>query len=80
MTTDQRFEAAKAAMRGMLANPAHSEGLTMEQVDDCVYIADSLLARLKETEPVRLPCGADAHVIYPPDTVCECGLVRRMQP
>ena len=77
--SDQRFEAAKAAMRVLMARP--------DTVDDCVIVAlravafaDSLLARLKETEPVRLHCGADAHIIYPPDTVCECGLVRRMQP
>ena len=57
--SDQRFEAAKAALQGMRSNPEYAENSSEEIAMFAQVDADSLLARLKETEPkpVRSACS-----------------------
>ena len=60
--SDQRFEAAKAALQGMRSNPEYAENSSEEIAMFAQVDADSLLARLKETEPVcrDMKCGGEA--------------------
>ncbi len=74
--TDQRFEAAKAAMRGMLANPDICTSLTPEEyASDAVNYADALLARLKETEPVKQEPSISTLGMTGSCSYCGCGKV-----
>ena len=48
--SDQRFEAAKAAMQGTLANHMRN-GRPSEYANEAVQYADALLAELDKTKP-----------------------------
>lgn len=56
--TDQRFEAAKAAMQGFLSRPSTlaAPQVMSSTIEMAIAHADELLARLKETKPKGIRC------------------------